>query len=239
MLQSSTPISAPIPPAVVAAIESALFEHECGGSIPVARRISFAEDGESGGSFGRLQNDCHGNRDAAETLQRILTTVLVPAPVIGRILSAVSQACKHNPLSGADERLVDAALDSIQGAAATDQLDRRSLAVVLSALESCIVAAAENGESRISASALLGMAIWINAAGPPSVLLEWLRGKPVALTTGSPRRLALGQLVLEDDLLDYLAKTLEFSRRPGLIKPLTEAVGYGLASVPDGAVPSA
>ena len=234
MLTSSTPVAAPI--AVDTAWCAACFEavrwHETRDLAAEIYAISFAEDGQSGGSFGAMQNDCHASGRALSVFTGILLAAKMPIDQRGRVIGLVAAAQRSDPLSPADRAAVNAALESVQGRAAVDQLDQSVFRLLLPQLDRCIAAAAANGGAAIATDAAMGMAIWINASGAPSTLLRWLGGEPVIEHAGRPALVARGQVIDQAAFTAYLALTLEFSRSPRYIEAMTEAMAIGLAKLP-------
>jgi hypothetical protein len=212
------------------AIWAAVKWHETRDLDTAIYALSFAEDGQSGGSFGALQNDCHANPAALGVLAAILHEAELPAAQVSRVLGSARLAQAENPLSTADRLAVDAALSAPSGRAQVDALDRKTFGLLLPLLDKCRAAAASHGGATITDDALIGLALWINAAGPPSVVLHWLEGQPVTLYAGAPPALSPGRPVTLDQLLAYLRLTLEMHRRPALLAPLVEAVRRGMAA---------
>jgi hypothetical protein len=215
-----------------AAIWAAIRWHETRDQAAAIYALSWAEDGQSGGSYGALQHDCHATAEARSVLADILGHDGVPAAEVSFIVASASLVQHSRPLSPARQAAADAALRSEYGRGRVDALDQVVFNRMLPELDACVAAAARNG-STIAPEALIGMAIWINAAGPPTDLLRWLEGDAVPLAAGTPPRLVPGQTVElagAAGLDAYLIRTLEISRRPALLKDLADAVQVGMAA---------
>ena len=104
--------------------------------------LSYAELGNSGGSFGVFQGDACVDPNARAALKQVLVVANVNAATINRIVNAVSQPCPHgSPLSPADQQTADTALNSVQGRAIVDAMDEKTLQVILNELDTSIIAA--------------------------------------------------------------------------------------------------
>jgi hypothetical protein len=217
-----------IPPAVASAIYAALRWHEVRDSAAVAYRLSFAEIGWSGASFGYLQHDCHTNPDALTVLIQILTNAAVPAVTRGRIVGALRNAAPQCPLSAPDLAITNAAIDSIQGRALVDAIDRVTLDGIIAQCERCITARAP---SAISPEALIGMACWINQSGQPTELLTWLRGETTYLGGRPVPPLVPGETVDEAAFFRYydLIPFVEQNASQGV--QMVQAIRFGMASM--------
>lgn len=224
-----------ITPAVATALGAALFAHECGSRTEIAYRLSYAETGKSGGSYGRYQADTHANPSALHTLDLILQGAKMQPAQRGRILGILRNPAPSNPLSKADLAAVDAAIDSTQGRVLVGKQDAADLSDVLAELERCVAMAAEHG-CTILPAALIGMGLWINQSGAPTDLLDWLRGCPVKLGGHFVPSLTQGS-----DIGEYLW-LLYYSLIPFVREHLNEwtrgveAIAIGCAALPPGTV---
>ncbi len=178
-----------------AACFAAVRWHETRNQATAIYALSFAEEGQSGGSFGAMQNDCHASSRALEIFTGILVAAKMPVDQRGRVLGLVSTVQRGNPLSRADRIAVEAALCSAQGRLAIDTLDQEVFRALLPQIDRCCAAAAANGGASIAADAGMGLAIWINSSGAPSTLLRWLGGEPVVEHAGRLPLVAASQRV--------------------------------------------
>ena len=213
-----------------AAILAALYWHECRSDPAVAYRLSFARIGASGASFGPLQADCHAWPPALDAIEKICRGELLPPEQLGRVLGLLRSALPQGwPGTATDLAALDAAIASTQGRAIVDQLMQTILDGLVQQLGRCEAAAAGNG-STIAPAALIGMAIWINQDGPPTVLLDWLGGEPATLGGATVPVLAPGAAVDQAAWLGYFRRIPFIRRHPAEIAPMEQAIAIGLAA---------
>jgi len=222
-----TTISDPLRAAVLAA----LYWHECRSDPAIAYRLSFARIGASGASFGPLQADSHAWPPALAAIERICRAAAMPAEQLGRVLGILRRALPQGwPGAAADLAAVDAALGSTQGRAAVDQLMQTILDGLMVQLERCIAAAVANG-STITPAALIGMTVWINQDGPPTDLLEWLRGEPVELSGEAVPVLARGAEIGQPAWLSYYQRIPFVRQHAGQLGPMLQAITVGMKAL--------
>jgi hypothetical protein len=220
-----------ITPALRAAILAALFHHECGGRDDVAYRLSFARLGKSGGSFGKLQADCHADPIARTVIGQILRGAGMPADRARRILEILVAALPRGwPGAAADLAAINAAIAAPAGRKSVDALDQTILTGLVADLEHCAAAAARRGAT-VEPAALIAMALWINQFGRPTELLRWLGGGAVTL---GGREIAPppGAAVTEAQFISgYVAFVPFETAHPGQIAALRDAVAVGVAAL--------
>lgn len=205
-------------------IRTALRLHEIGDKSPY--QLFFAGKGKSGGSFGFMQGDlAAGQPEVKATFRAILADAGFAAAKSAAIEAKLSVHLLVNPLSGADTTAVNAALSA--GRVRVDAMDEGILAEVYAHLDKCIAAASAKGRT-IEPKALLYMAMWINMAGPPTTLLDWLGGKAVSLSkpVGKP-----GTVVTSAAMESYLAATAYYSENPGNMPHLLHCAAAGAAAL--------
>jgi hypothetical protein len=189
------------------AIREAIKQNEIGNTSPY--RLSYAQFGKSGASFGIFQGDTNVSEDARATLSQALDAAGADADASTRILAAVSRALPNgNPLSPADTKLANDALSAPEGRALVDQMDHRLLDIVLNELDSS-VAAAVSRTLAIDPEAQLYIALWVNMTGAPTTLNRWLAGT-TELGVAPPS----GPTVTPQDLEAYLLATQYFHLHP-------------------------
>ena len=129
-----------VDPSLLPAIRAALRENEIGNQSPYV--LTYARLGNSGGSFGVFQGDACVDPNARAALKQALVAAGVASATVTRIVNAVSQPCPDgSPLSPADQKTADDALDSPQGRAIVDAMDGKTIQIVLGELDSSIAAA--------------------------------------------------------------------------------------------------
>lgn len=223
---------APIPPALRQAILAALYWHECRRDPAIAYRLSFARIGRSGASFGPLQADCHAYPPALAVIEQICRAASMPAVQLGRVLGVLHRALPQGwPGSAGDLAAVDAAIASVQGRAAVDRLMQAILDGLVVQLGRCIEAAAGNGAT-IGPDALIGVAIWINQDGPPTTLLDWLKGAAVEVDGEKVPPLAPGAAVDQAAWLGYYEHIPFIRQHLAQTAPMRDAIAIGLAALP-------
>lgn len=209
---------------VEGAIRIALKQHEIGGGTPYG--LCFAGKGNSGASFGAFQGDlAAGQPEARDAFKQCLAGAGFSPAETGHFLGKLGVPCPQNPLSAADTARIDAAL--AQGRAIVDAMDDKIFAGVRKQLQRCIDAAAQAGRS-ISSEALIYMALWINMTGPPSQLLQWLKGQPVTMAhTPQPAP----AVVSGPAMADYLGCTRYYTDHPKNFAHMKECVAAGVAAL--------
>jgi hypothetical protein len=211
--------------ALLPAITETIRQNEIGNGSPYV--LSFARLGKSGASFGFMQGDTNVSELARHTLQQVLAGAGLGSVAIGRIMAAVSQALPDgNPLSDTDTSMVDAALNSLEGRALVDQMDRTLLQGVLNGLDSCISAAASHGLA-LAPIVTLYIAPWINMSGAPTLLNTWLGGTAIH---GVPPPSA--PTVNESDIVAYLQAMGYFQAHPRNFTHFQQCVAAGAKLLP-------
>jgi hypothetical protein len=161
------------------ALLKALREHEIGAASPYV--ISFAGNGHSGASFGFMQGDMAVQSLARDTFARALTAAGVPQAKLDALLALLKGPQPHDPLSPADEALINDAL--AREKSFVDAMDLQILQGVFASLDGCVAVAASTGRT-IAPKSQLYMAMWINMTGTPTTMRRWLGGQ--AITVGGP-----------------------------------------------------
>src|SRR4051812_31838861 len=119
------------------AIKVAIKQNELGNASPY--KLSFAQLGQSGASFGVFQGDTNVSPVAQKALTAILQIEGIDASAISRIMNLLCRPCPNgNPLNPIDRGLVDAALNTAAGRAAVDKMDAGLLETVLRELQSSV-----------------------------------------------------------------------------------------------------
>jgi hypothetical protein len=211
--------------ALLPAIRATIRQNEIGNQSPY--RLSYAELGKSGASFGFMQGDTNVSALARDTLRQVLTAAAVAPGTVDNILAAVSQPLPHgNPLSAADTDTVNAALSSGAGRPLVDAMDNTLLTNVLSGVDSCVAAAATHGIA-MAPLAYLYIAPWINMSGAPTLLITWLKGSAVfGVPPPAPPN------VTEANIQAYLQATAYFHAHPKNFAHLEECVAVGAKLLP-------
>jgi hypothetical protein len=206
------------------AIRTALRLNEIGSASPY--QISFAGKGKSGASFGFMQGDlCAGAHFVKDAFMQALSSDGVGGAQAQTYLAALSKPIFNNPLSASDTEAVNAALNAASGRPIVDAMDERLCSGVLQSVDTCVAAATAAGRG-VNALARIYMALWINMTGPPTTLLNWLKGE--AITLRRPVQPA-GAMVDGPAMEQYLAATDYFVENPGnLPHTLHSAAGGAL-----------
>jgi hypothetical protein len=214
-----------VDPSVLPAIRAALRENEIGDQSPYV--LSYARLGKSGGSFGVFQGDACVDAKARDGLRQALVSASVDAATVTRIVNAVSQPCPDgSPLSPGDQKTADDALNSSKGRAIVDAMDGRILQVILNELDSSIKAAQSVGR-RLDPGSQLSIALWVNMAGAPTSLNDWLKG-----TTIGGVAPPAASTVTRDDVNRYLKGTKYFTLHPKNLIHFEASVDKGLKELP-------
>ena len=210
------------------AIRAALRMHEIGTDSPY--RLFFAGKGNSGASFGFMQGDlAAGQTNVVETFTVILKNAGASKPTVKRYLDALSVHLIANPLSPTDTKFINDAL--VANKDLVDAMDEEILSDVYNDLDKCIAAAATDNR-KISGTALLYAAMWINMSGHPTKLLTWLKGGDPHLHHPVPKAPAL---VGGADIRGYLMATDYYVSNPGNAPHLDTSVQAGAGLLPPGA----
>jgi hypothetical protein len=211
--------------AMLPAIRKAIQQNELGNASPY--RLSFAQLGVSGASFGIFQGDTNVNHTARDVLARALQDAGAPAATISRIMAAVCRPCPDgNPLSRSDTRLANNALDSPAGRELVDAMDSRLLEIVLGELDTCVAAAKSRGHT-IAAAAQLYVALWVNMTGAPDILNKWLSGtSEVGLAP------PVGPVVTSQNIQNYLHACTFFRMHPRNFVHMQDSVNAALNLLP-------
>jgi Uncharacterized protein conserved in bacteria (DUF2272) len=217
------------------AIRAALRENEIGDQSPYV--LSYAELGSSGGSFGVFQGDACVDPNARAALKQVLVAAKVDSATVTRIVNAVSQPCPNgSPLSPADQKTADNALNSPKGRAIVDAMDDKILQIILNELDTSI-AAAQSVKRQLDPGSQISVALWVNMTGAPTSLNEWIQGE----TMGGVAPPAAAT-VTRNDLKRYLQGTKFFTLHPKNLIHFEASVDAGLSQLPapaSGPVPAA
>lgn len=212
--------------AIKPGLRTALRLHEIGDKSPY--QLFFAGKGKSGGSFGFMQGDlAAGQADVKATFRAVLAGAGVPQAKATALEAALSVHVISNPLSTADTKLVNTALASPQGRAKVDAMDEGILADIYGHLDKCLATAKAAGRV-IEPKAQLYMAMWINMSGPPTILLNWLAGKSVAMAKPVPKA---ASTVTGEAMETYLAATAYYTENPGNMPHLLHCAAAGVAAL--------
>src|SRR3954463_7863884 len=106
------------------ALRAALREHEIGAATPY--KLFFAGKGKSGASFGFMQGDlAAGQPRVTAVFRRVLANAGISAALIDTYVKRLSVHLISNPLSSAETKQINAALDASR--ALVDALDEEIL----------------------------------------------------------------------------------------------------------------
>jgi len=202
----------------------ALRLHEIGDASPY--RLFFAGKGTSGASFGFMQGDLNaGQANVTATFRNAMSAAGMDAGEIANLLARLAVHLLGNPLSQDETQRVNAAL--LASRALVDAMDESILQDIYTQLGKC-TAAAQNANRQIAPKALIYMALWINMTGPPTKLLDWLRGGDPGLQTPLP---PLGNTVQGADMEGYLRATEYYSENPGNLPHMLDSAARGAAAL--------
>lgn len=215
-------------PSMIPAVKAALRMNELGAADPY--RLSFADLGKSGASFGVFQADTAANIGARSALRLILTAAGVSAPKISAILGTLSMPCNSASLALCDLLAVNAAIAAPAGKQLVDELDEVTLDTVLRHLDQANGAAAAHGKS-IEPRGQLMIALWANMTGAPNTLCSWIGGTEVAMVRPPPN-----PIVSADEIESYLRAQQYFVANPRTIPHFLASVAAGVSLLPVGAV---
>lgn len=227
----SVPTSIPPHPGddvLINAMRIAMRVNEIGNETPY--KLSFAQKGASGGSFGFTQGDLAGKQPIVrETFQRVLQAADIPD---NNLTARLSVHVAQNPLSVAETAQIDAALSSEAGQQLVDMMDEDIFNRAREHLRRCIGAAAAANPSRtIEPVAQIYMLLWINMTGEPTKLLDWLGGSPVTLAELVP---APGPVVGVTEIEVYLLASKFFTQNRKNFPHLRQSVQAGAAVLKGG-----
>jgi hypothetical protein len=221
-LQPQVPGSPASDGGLKAALRAAVRRNEIEDDTPY--KLSFAEKGESGGSFGFMQGDLAANQpEVKAAFRRALSAANIPDAQISSLIQSLSVHLTENPLSEADFKLVNDALDAPEGRALVDAMDEQIFADVCKKLDKCIDVAGASGKT-IDPKAQIYMLLWINMSGPPTTLLDWLSGKDVTMAKSVP---APGATVDGTEVEDFLRATKYFSENDRVLQHIIESAAAG------------
>src|SRR5262245_39534812 len=207
------------------ALRAGLKMHEIGNDTPY--RLYFAAKGKSGGSFGFMQGDlAAGQKVVTQTFKDVLAAEGATSTKISSLLAKLSVHTIGNPLGTADTKLVNNALDKHRDK--VDAMDEAILKDVYDSLDECISVATADGRT-ITGKAILYAAMWINMSGPPTKLLDWLKGKDPHLVHPVAKA---PPIVTGDDIRAYLMATSYYVANPGNAPHLDASVKAGEVLLP-------
>lgn len=209
------------------AFRMALRLHEISNQSPY--QLFFAGKGNSGASFGFMQGDlAAGQTEVTQTFRTALRDASFTAEEIKSLIKRLSVHLLGNPLSGAETQRVNAALRSARNQ--VDAMDEMILQEVYDSVDTCIVTAdAATPKRSIEPKVLLYMALWINMTGPPTKLLDWLRGDDPELVRPVPKP---GRVVDASAIETYLRATSYYTQNPGNFQHLVQSVAAGATQLP-------
>jgi hypothetical protein len=203
--------------AIKPALRAALRYNEIGDRTPY--EISFAQKGNSGGSFGFMQGDLAAGQPIVHTTFRsCMATAGMPQGTIDDLVRRLSgKGIGPNVITPSETQQINAALQANR--ALVDAMDENILGSVYGGLDTCNSAASGAGRS-IAPIAQLYVAKWVNMTGPPDKILSFIRGPDVGATIG------------EEDIQDYLRATKYFSENPKNFDYMVESADEGAKELP-------
>ena len=202
-------------------LRAALRRNEIGKASPY--QLSFAAKDNSGASFGFMQGDlAAGQPEVHAAFRGCLSDAGLDAATIGNFERQLSVRLTSCPLADNERDQVNAAL--LAGSNHVDAMDETILANVYAGLDRC-VAAATSAHRTIAPMAQLYMAMWINMTGPPTTLLNWLRGGTVTLERPVPQP---GAVIDGPDMEAYLGATKYFVQNPRNFQHMKDAAAAGM-----------
>ncbi len=211
-------------PDVLAGLKTALRDHEISDGSPYC--LCFARKGDSGASFGFMQGDLAAKQDeATAAFKTCLQRANFTPQEIGTYVGLLSKPCPDNPLTPEQTERVNQALANATDV--VDSMDQKIFEHVSSQVDKCIAAASGTGRN-ITAEALIYMALWINMTGPPTKLLEWIKGgRPQMAKQPDPAPKTIDGAAIKN----YLGCTTYYTENPRNFKRLQESVTRGLAKL--------
>jgi hypothetical protein len=224
-LEPQVPVSPAFGNNLQTALRTAVRRHEIGDDTPY--KLSFAEKGRSGASFGFMQGDLGQNQqEVKDAFRRALAAADLPEEKISSLMQTLSVPVERNPLNAVDNNLVNNALDAPKGRPLVDAMDEQILADVCLKLDKCLDAASSSGRT-ITPEAQIYMLLWINMTGPPTDLLHWLSGSTVRSVP------APGTSVDSRAIQEYLKASKYFTENPGNFQHMFESVAAGARLLTD------
>lgn len=206
------------------AVKAALRANELGSADPY--RLSFADLGKSGASFGVFQADTAANKGAWSALHQILTGSGMATAKVNAIMATLSKPCNSTSLALCDLLATNAAIASPAGKQIVDDLDEVTLDTVLRHLDQATAAAVSAGKT-IEPRGQLMIALWVNMTGAPNTLCSWIGGTEVALVRPPPNA-----VVSADEIECYLRAQQYFVSNPRAITHFLASVATGTALLP-------
>jgi hypothetical protein len=214
------PIDLPPGKVLDPALRLALRLHEIGSASPY--RLFFASKGTSGASFGFMQGDLAARQpEVTQTFHDSLAAAAFQESQIITFLQQLSVHLIKNPLNLSDTNSINAAL--LASSKLVDAMDQQILASVYQQLEKCIATASTAGR-KIANKALIYMTLWINMSGPPTKLLDWLKGLDPGLTQPIP---IAGTVVDGPAMETYLQATSYYSENPDNFPHMLQCAAAG------------
>jgi hypothetical protein len=186
--------------------------------------LCFASKGRSGCSFGFMQGDlAAGEPIVQKTFHDALAAAGIPAGQIDGFAQKLSGPLPRNPLSRADTRLINEALDRRpSGRQLVDAMDAALFANSRNDLNVCI-AKANASSRRITPEAQIQMLLWMNMTGRPTILLDFVSGKDV-------RRVSAPGNPIDGPAMErFLKATKFFTENPENLNHFQAAVQKGMA----------
>jgi hypothetical protein len=206
------------------ALRDAVRRHEIGNDSTLPYKLSFAEKGRSGASFGFMQGDLGQNQpEAKAAFRRALTAASVPEEKISSLMQSLSSPVARNPLNDADTKLVNDALNSSEGRVLVNDMDEQILADVYKQLDKCIDVASASRKT-ITPKAQAYILLWINMSGKPTTLCDWLSGNNVTMAESVP---APGPTVDGTAIENYLGATEYFFKNDRNFRRIKGCVAEG------------
>ncbi len=201
--------------AIIPMIKAAVQANE--GAGDAWDSLSYAEAGNSGASFGRMQGDLHADAYPRSVLTQILTTAGIAGDEVTRLVQEFSVAFPAGCPSAlaADEGTINAALSSTAGQAAITEMDDALFQRIAGNLDTAIAAS----PYPIDTEAQCYAACWFNMTGPPTNpgMLPWLAARP-------------GPTVTSAEMQQYLQATAFFTAHPRNFQRLQGIVTAAMAA---------
>lgn len=177
---------------MIAAVEAA----ETDGSDRQVYALSFAAQGQSGASVGRMQTDLAQRGNEAQR-EQVAALIRAHGQAFGigdeartQIAGSLSDR-RPSPLLGEYDAQLHALLAGDAGRAVIDRIDRERRGELVRQVETVLQHAARNphGPGQFDPvnpdpAVLAATARWINQSGPPTKLLAWIEGRTVTLDRG-------------------------------------------------------
>jgi hypothetical protein len=226
-LELQVPVSPAFGNNLQTALRAAVRHHEIGDDPDAAYKLSFAEKGRSGASFGFMQGDLGQNQqEVKDAFHRALKADNVLDTDISRIMESLSGQVTSTSLSNEDKIRVNKALNTQEGRKLVNAMDEKIFADVCMKLDRCLDAATSSDRT-ITPEAQIYMLLWINMTGPPTDLLDWLSGKSVRGVA------APGATADRSAIEEYLKASKYFTQNPGNFQHMVESVATGAKLLTD------